>query len=159
PIAPSAVLFTIEAGWPADLVFRLTVKSINGLNVDGPASARYDRVAALLRALQLVQAFSMRVQGDAKALQSGVFIFQSRNLTDEARAQMKELRDLLGLALDKNEVTVTFGVVQAKSDEIAVQTRSVLQLLLTLGGTVEVPPSDVSEGRVLPATQLRADGV
>ena len=159
PITPSAVLFTIEAGWAADLVFRLTVKSINGLNSDGPTREKYDRVATLLRELQLTQSFSMRVQGDPKSLQAVVFILQSRNLTEETKAQMRELRAILSLDPNKNELTVIFGVVQAKNDEIAIQTRSILQLLLTLAGNVEVPQTDISEGRVLPGTDLRAGGV
>jgi hypothetical protein len=159
PITPSAVLFVIEAGWPADLVFRLTVKSINGLNDEPPTADKYDRVATLMRQLQLAQAFSMRVQGDPKALQSVVFIFQNRNLSPESARQIQELQTLLGLALTKHEVTVTFGVVQAKDDEIALQTRSILQVLLTLGGNVDVPPADASEGRALPGKPLRGDGV
>jgi hypothetical protein len=112
-----------------------------------------------MRQLQLAQAFSMRVQGDPKALQTIVFVFQSRNLSPTSEQQIKELQTLLGLALNKNEVTVTFGVVQAKDDEIAIQTRSVLQLLLTLAGSVDVPESDTHDNRVLPAREIRAGTV
>lgn len=159
PITPSAVLFTIEAGWPADLVFRLTVKSINGLNYEGSTSEQYDRVAMLLRQLQLTQSFSMRVQGDPKAQQSIVLIFQSHNLSQETRQQMQELRSLLGISPSKNELTVTFGIVPSKDDELALQTRSILQLLLTLAGNVEVPETDNAEHRVLPGKPIRAGGV
>lgn len=145
PITPTALFFTIEAGWPADLVFRLTVQTINGLSA---TSEGYGRIAALLRSLQLSQAFSMRVQGDPKGLQGIVLLFRNRGLTAEQISQMKELRQLLGLAAGNSEFNVTYGVVQANDDEIAIQTRSILQILLMLGGYVEVPETDLREGRV-----------
>ena len=52
PIPPAAVLFTMQAGWPIDLVFRVVVKSINGISSEGSSAERYERVVHLMRKLQ-----------------------------------------------------------------------------------------------------------
>ena len=66
PIPPAAILFTMASGWPVDLVFRVAVRSINGIDSAGPDAPRYDRVLVLLRALQQAQVLGMRVQPEMK---------------------------------------------------------------------------------------------
>ena len=66
PIPPSSVLFLMQAGWPADLILRLTIQSINGVDQAGATAARFDRVATLLRQLQLNNEIGMRVQPKGK---------------------------------------------------------------------------------------------
>jgi hypothetical protein len=61
PIPPSAVLFSIQSGWPADLVFSLAVGSINGVG-SSSEPARFERAASVARALQQAQLIGMRVQ-------------------------------------------------------------------------------------------------
>jgi hypothetical protein len=39
PIPPAVVLFTMQAGWPIDLVFRVVVRSINGIDSRGNDAA------------------------------------------------------------------------------------------------------------------------
>jgi len=162
PIPPSAVLFTIEAGWRADLVLRLAVSSINGVGANGPDAERFDRVVFLIRALQLAQALGIRVQPGQPPQpaqppqneQTVVLFFRARALTEEQEAMLKELQEILQLDPNREEFTVTFGSAQRNPGEFALATRSVLQILLALGTYVEVPDTDLREGRVPPGVTL-----
>ena len=136
PIPPSGVLFTIQAGWPLDLVFRLTVSSINGVDSRGPDAPRYDRVIFLLRSLQQAEAFVMRVQPQQRGEDSVVVSFGSRARTPEQQAMLSELQQILGLEPCRNEFTVIFGVIPANGGEITMLTRSMMQILLALGAYV-----------------------
>lgn len=154
PILPSAILFTMTAGWPADMVFRLAVKSINGIESVGPDSEKYDRLLELMRKLQQSQVVGMRVrpakQGDAQV----VLLFNAANLTSEQEAMREEVHRLLGLAPNQNEFTVVYGDQARSSTEIAMQTRAMLGILQSVGDYVEVPQADILDGRTGPTTPI-----
>jgi hypothetical protein len=147
PIPPAAVLFTMQAGRPIDLVFRVVVRSVNGLDSTGRFAARYERLVTLMRTLQQSEVLGMRVQGEKAEQQAVVLFFHSRPLSAEEETLVKELRGLLSLAPGQSEYRVTFGATAASSGEIAMLTRSMLQILIDLGEYVEVPEADVREGR------------
>ena len=75
PIPPAAVLFSMQAGWPIDLVFRLVVRSINGLDSSGLGARQYERLVTLMRNLQDAEVLGMRVQGDKVEQQTVVLFF------------------------------------------------------------------------------------
>jgi hypothetical protein len=157
PIPPSAVLFSIQSGWPADLVLSLAVSSINGVSSSFDP-ARFDRTASLARALQLAQVIGMRVQPSEREQVSVVLFFRTQTLTAEQEAMLKELQDILRLDPNRSEFAVIFGL-QRSDAEIALTTRSVLQMLGELGSYVEVPEADVREGRATPGRTIETVGV
>ena len=69
---------------------------------------------------------------------------------------MHTVRALLGLKGDATEFSVVYGTVPQNSQEIPVETRSMLELMLELATGVDVPPADLTEGRAL--TSLAAPG-
>jgi hypothetical protein len=73
--------------------------------------------------------------------------FGRENLTERERAEMGEVRRLLRLDPDTAEFDLVFGPTAASNREIAVQTRSLVQILLEVGGGVEVPAAHLAEGR------------
>ena len=159
PIPPSAILFTMASGWRVDLVFRITVRSINSIDSTGSDSPRYDRLLSLLRQLQLAGAVGMRVPPGNKNSDTVLLVFSVGTLTPEQQAMRKEVREILGLPQDQNEFSVVFGEAASRPGEIAMQTRSMMQVLLSLGALVDVPESDVREGRTSasePATTVSA---
>jgi hypothetical protein len=147
PIPPAAVLFAMQAGWPIDLVFRIVVRSINGISSTGRGAAGYERVIQLMRALQDSELLGMRVQGGEKADQQVVLFFNTRVLAPEETALVGELRGLLRLAGERSEYHVRFGAAAASEGEIAMLTRSMLQILIDLGEYVDVPAGDMRDGR------------
>jgi hypothetical protein len=58
-----------------------------------------------------------------------------------------EVRDMLGLAPGRREFRVAFGAVRSDEGEIALLTRSMMQVLIDLGEYVDVPESDLRENR------------
>ena len=68
PIPPGAVLFLMQTGWPADMVFPITVESINGLRSQVWAGKNqrtgdpeFYRVINLLRKVQKSGSVGMRI--------------------------------------------------------------------------------------------------
>ncbi|MEJ8859104.1 hypothetical protein WKW79_31350 [Variovorax robiniae] len=147
PIPPAAVLFAMQAGWPIDLVFRVVVHSINGLNSTGRGAAGYERMVQLMRMLQDSELLGMRVRGGVKQDNEVVLFFNTRVLAPEETARVEELRGLLRLVPGRSEYHVRFGAAAAGEGEIAMLTRSMLQILIDLGEYVDVPEAAVRDGR------------
>ncbi len=155
PIPPSTVLFTMTSGWPVDLVFRIAVRGINGIEGVGPDAPRYDRLLVAMRALQQADALGMRVISEDKGETVVVLYFRPTSLNPEQEAQLKEIRTILQLPADTNEFRVRFGQLRARKGEISLLTRSLLQILIDLGAFVEVPPADLQAGRVPPGAEIK----
>jgi hypothetical protein len=154
PIPPAALFSLIQANWPVPFLFRLCVKAINGI---------YNRTAsrlighagdpdfyALLEALQRIQqagAMGLRVEGAKK---SEVLIVFGRRTDATLEADQQFIREKLGLNPDATEFHLAFGALAQNDQEIAVLTRSMLEILAELANNIEVPAADVAEQRVLP---------
>src|SRR5262249_8925689 len=76
--------------------------------------------------------------------------FQTKDITDETLADIKELRGLLRLDPDVTEIQVAFGATASSDHELALQTRSMLHIMMTMAAQADVPPEDVAQGRASP---------
>lgn len=155
PLPPDAVFFTIQAGWPADAVLFATVAEINGLknqqsSIGGVTAPDADflRVLRLMRQIQLSGAVGMRVQDNAKKEQATILTFSSTNMPAATQKDIRELRHLLKLDPHASEFKLAFGATAQNGREVAVTTRSILQIMSTMASQVDVPAEDVKEGRV-----------
>jgi len=157
PLPPLLVFAAIQNGSPADLILLASVTSINGLrnqsvSVEGfePADAGFHRVRELVREIQDSGAVQLYVKVDPDKQQTNVITFRSMDIAPDVRAKILELRRLLHLNPDATELKLV-AAPQASSDtEIAVQTRSIIQLLATMAAQVEVPPEDNARHRAFP---------
>lgn len=156
PIPPDAIIFLMQSGWAVDLILPLTVDSISGLRARVAAGAgkragdpKFYRVIALLRAIQQSGAVGMRVVASKENERSTVLFFYRDQLTPELKAALQELDTLLGLDPTKNEFTVTYGLLPGSKTEIAMLTRSILQIMIVLAAEVDVPIEHVKEGRTV----------
>jgi hypothetical protein len=157
PLPPESVFFTIQSGWPADGVLFTTVSEINGLknqttSINGvsPPQPEFLRVLQLLREIQLSGAVAMRIKEDTAKQQTTILAFRSKNIPPETLDDIHELRRLLRIDPDAEELRLVFGSTPVNDKEIAVLTRSMLQQMTTLASQVEVPPEDVAQGRASP---------
>lgn len=153
PMNPGSVMFLIQSGYPADVVFDLTVDSINGVRnrsaVGGqlrPAEPEFTRVVGTLRKAQRSGHVGIRVTRDKDNKDSVAFFFHDQNIDPELREELAELRRVLRLDPDRGEFRVTFGAVAASPNEIAIQSRSVVNILQTLSTFVEVPGEHLASG-------------
>jgi hypothetical protein len=153
PIPPKAVLFLMQSGWPADLVFPITVDSMNGLRARIAAGARqregddrFYRAIALLREIQDSGVVGMRIQQQGEQ-ETTVMMFHREGVGPDARAALEELATLLDIAPDSQQITVTYSQVPANRSELAMLTRSTLQIMIDMATLVDVPEEHALEGR------------
>lgn len=157
PLPPEAVFFTIQSGWPADGVLFASVAEINGLknqaaSIQGvsPPDPDFLRVLQLMRKVQLSGAVAMRIQQDAQKEQSTILTFRSKDISPAALRDIHELRQLLRLDPDREEISLVFGATATSDKEIAVLTRSMMQQMAIMASQTDVPAEDVAEGRATP---------
>lgn len=153
PIPLSAVLLLAQGGYPLDVVLRICVKTINGLgNAYGggyaahPGDPRFAELIGLLHQHNVAGGidFQVRAAGEEK----NDFVLSVKAPAGEASAARRaRIGELLGLKAAQ-EYRITFGPIAAGENEIAIQTRSMLQILVDLASYAEVPPGDVAEERV-----------
>lgn len=157
PLPPESVFFMIQSGWPADGVLMASAASINGLKnqetgLTGatPSTPEFVRVLELLRNIQQSGAVSLRVKQDAQKQQTSILTFRAKDVPEPILAEMKELRQLLRLDPEAAEFTLVFGGTATHDKELAVLTRSLLQIMTTMAAQAEVPAEDVAQGRATP---------
>lgn len=158
PIPPASIMSLIEAGWPAELVLRLTVHSINGIQ-NRSAGALRGR-AADPRFYQVIEAgrvqrsgaVGIRVQSEKKNDGVAVMVF-ARKTDESVEADRRLIREILGLDVQATEFTLAFGVVPQNDREIAILSRSMLDILAEFSGNIEVPAVHVSEKRTYPTRE------
>jgi hypothetical protein len=158
PLPPKSILFLLQSGWSADIIFPFVVDSINGLRSrvaaganQRPGDPEYYRLVSLIRKLQNSGAISMRIIDKKGQNQMTVLFFHSRNITPENEAVSREIKQILGLAQEQQEITVTYGHLPRNNQEIAMLTRSTLQVMVNLATHIDVPAEHVADGRTLPS--------
>jgi hypothetical protein len=153
PIPPPAVLGLIEAGYPVDLVFRVCVSSINGIrNRYGgsgrtrPSDPEFYPLLERLRKIQSSGAVGLRAQktGDMEGM---VMIFRKKvdNALDEDKLFV---RRTLGLDPTADDFKVVYGSIAKDDKEIAILSRSILEIIIDMASNIEVPAVHVEEKRV-----------
>jgi hypothetical protein len=153
PLPVSSVLYLIQAGYPVDIVLRVTVSSINGMeNAYGglgnsrPGDPRFFELLKKMRASQDAGGMGMRVKQVGQDQAVVIFL---RPISDETRAgDLQDMVRLLGLKPDARELNVVYGSFQANDAEVAFLTRSMLQILTDFASDIDVPARDAEEGRV-----------
>jgi hypothetical protein len=159
PIPPRVILFLMQSGWPIDVIFPLTVDAVNGLRSRMSAGTNqregdpgYYRVVALLRDIQKSGAAGMKIVKQTDQQESTVLFFYRKNIPAETASAFEELRHLLGLRAGLGEMTVSYGFLPATDREMAMLTRSMMQIMVALASQVDVPLQHVTEGRTVPAS-------
>ena len=152
PIPVTGILSLIQAGFPADLVLRICVNSINGLENDyGGAgnpragSPKFRELMTALRQSQAAGGQGFRTKAN-KDQQKVVMFF--RPSSDEVEPLARRVRELLGLDPMAREFTVVYGTFPEPDAEIAILTRSILQVMIDLAAQIDVPAADIADGRV-----------
>jgi hypothetical protein len=156
PIDPKHIFFMIQSGYGADFILGLTVDGINGLrNRSATASAMREadpeflRVLELLRDLQAAGAFGMRVEEDKARGAMAVLFFRRDDVSPEVLAKAEEVRQLLKLPSDQQKFALTYSPVRGGDHELAVSSRSMLQIMAALSSYLDVPETDLSANRAV----------
>jgi len=164
PIPPSAILALVEAGYPVDIVFRLCVSSINGIrNRYGgsararPADPEFYPLLERMRKIQSAGAVALRVQ-KTDEMEGMVMIFRGK-VDSALEEDTLFVRRTLGLDLTAGEFNVVYGSIAKGDRELAILSRSILEIIIDLSSNIEVPTAHVEEKRVNPTmTEETATG-
>jgi hypothetical protein len=155
PIPPSTILFILQAGYNADLIMPIALNSINGISnaakrgMGHPADPRFDRLVRLIRDLQLAEAVQVRIERPKEGSETSLMTFPPTK-NPQAMAESRAVRNLLGLSPTLEKFKVYYGGYSGSDDEIAMMTRSMLQVMLELAAGVQVPQADVAQDRAAP---------
>jgi hypothetical protein len=156
PIPPAGILNFIQSGYPIDLVLRLTVHSINGIRSRlgvgtraRDADPEFYSLVEKLRNIQQSGEIGLRVKktGD----QTAFLIVFGKKVNPAIEADRIEVRKLLGLDPEATEFSVVYGSVAANDKEIAILSRSMLEILGDLASYIDVPATDVEQKRTFPS--------
>ena len=158
PIPPGAILFLLQSGWPADMIFPITVESINGFRSRVAAGIdqrkgdpAYYRLVALMRKTQQSGAFGMRIIKEKDKKETTVLFFHRKNISPDVAEARMEINRLLGLDPEAQEISVAYGLIPKNDREIAMLTRSTLQIMIDLATQIDVPSEHVSDGLTMSA--------
>jgi hypothetical protein len=149
PIPPETIMSMIQAGWRADILFRLAVRSVNGIgsdSVEGQAGdpTHFYEMVLLMQKLQSSGDLSFRIR--RRSANDVAVIMIKAPESPETRVSRERLGDILGLDPDLSEYRLVFGLHAASGAEIAMLTRSILEMLLELSMWIDVPAEHVAAG-------------
>jgi len=152
PVTVSAITSLLQSGYPGKMIFRMITHSINGLDNMFAFKPRQDQMDA-----DFFRLVDTMTEIQRAGLMSIVSINNKNILhllpTEDPglNQAMNEFRRLLKLRPDGTEYQVVYGTEQGDPDEIAIFTRSILDILSDLAGYIEVPLEDNKLHRVFPS--------
>jgi hypothetical protein len=158
PIEPKNIFSMLQSGYAADFVLGLTVESLNGVRNrsasaggTGEAEPEFVRVLQLMREVQLAGAVGMRLQESKEKDTTAVIFFRRENLSQEILDKLSEIRRLLKIPEGQNQFKLIYSSAVGDDGELAVGSRSMLQIMLAFASYVDVPELDTKEGRAIPS--------
>jgi hypothetical protein len=112
--------------------------------VGAGADPEFERLVALLERIQRAGGLAMRVvQQD-----DGDTIMMALRRKRVSGQDTDEIARLLGISPGASEYRVTYGAVSRSNREIAMQTRSIFEIMVELSARVEPPKQHLSKGYV-----------
>jgi hypothetical protein len=160
PIEPKNIFFMLQSGYAADFILGLTVESLNGVSnrsMTGgqvrEAEPDFVRALTLLREIQAAGAFSMRVEEDQSKGSTAVVIFRKDDVPAEIMEKGVEVRRLLKLPPEGNRFKLTYGPGRGGDLELAVNSRSMLQIMSAFASYLDVPAEHIDDRSAAPGLQ------
>lgn len=157
PIVPTAIFQLIQAGYPADFVLQVTVRSINGISnrvnsggLPRPAHPQFYPLLDALRRLQISGTVSLRMEKRG-AEEVGVLVI-APDRTPEVNQDLEFVVRTLRLNPGPDgELSIVFGAVQRSETEFAVLSRSMTEILIELASGIDVPAEHIALRRTVPS--------
>ena len=153
PIPIQGILFLIQSGYPADAVLRICVDAVNGhRNAYGGAGRfqagdlKFRELLSAVRESQAAGGMGMRIKSATE--RQAVVMFFPPTMDEPVASSAHKIRALLGLNESAREFNIVYGMYPENDTEIAILSRSILQVMIDLASHIDVPAVDLAEGRV-----------
>ena len=151
PVEPKNLLSLIQAGYSSELLFTWAVEAINGVH-NWTATSRSNRSAdpeflefvSLMQELQHLGAVGFELQSDEKNKHDIIFVLNKEGLTESVRLKSQRVSEIIGLEPGLDSYRVIYAPFKTNSSTLAIQTRSVIQMLGAMAGFIDVPAEHVS---------------
>jgi len=157
PIDPKNIFFLMQSGYPADFILALTVESLNGVrnrSVGGSgvreADTDFVRALELLREVQAAGAVGMRVEEDKAKGSTAVLFFRRDDVPADIKEKSAEIRRLLNLPAGQQNFNLIYSPARGADNELAVNSRSMLQIMGAFSSYMDVPEEHLQEHRAIP---------
>jgi hypothetical protein len=110
-----------------------------------------------MREIQVSGAVRLYVKENPNKEQTRIIALRTKNIPPEILADILELRRLLHLNPDATELQLTSAPLPSSDTEIAVQTRSIFEIMKNMAAEVAVPTEDLSQHRAVPGFETGHD--
>lgn len=159
PVPPTAVFQLLQGGWPADIVLKTVVGSINGLRNDFAGVGADPGFSQLIDALSRIQrAGDLGIRVEARPGNNAVVVVMRHGDSSSQTTENSRLvQNLLGLEEGISEFEITYGLIPQNRREVAMISRSMLEIMLQLGFGVELPAMHAKDGRALAGRRQAGD--
>jgi hypothetical protein len=158
PIDPKNIFSMLQSGYAADFILGLTVESLNGVRnrslLGGTvreADPEFVRALQLLREVQAAGGVGMRVEEDKAKGATGVVFFRRDDVPADIAEKAAEVRRLLKMPADQTRFALAYSPVRESDDELAVSSRSMLQIMGAFASYVDVPEAHLKDRIALAA--------
>ncbi len=166
PIEPKNIFFLLQSGYAADFILGMTVESLNGAHNRSTAAGavreadpEFVRALQLMREVQAAGAVGLRVQENKDQTETAVMFFRRDNLPPDLLDELAEIRRLLKLPEGQPQFNLIYSPVLGATNELAVGSRSMVQIMQAMASYADVPESDVKDGRATPSLQSTNNAV
>ena len=157
PLDPKNIFFMLQSGYPADFILGLTVEGMNGLRnrstaggLAREADPEFVRALQLMREVQAAGAIGMRVEENKAKSETAVLFFRRDDVAPEILDKSAEVRRLLKLSPDTQKFTLTYSPARGATNELSVNSRSMLQIMSAFAGYLDVPEAHLREHSAVP---------
>jgi hypothetical protein len=151
PVPPEALFALVQSGWPSELMFRLTVSAMNGVedaNGGKQADPDFRKLVMVWSRLRDARVIGLRRSVKGSGQKPSIIVHVNEgNVTEQVQQDLDLMRTTLQLDPEDNQYTLAYGLMQNEINEIAVLTESILDIMVDLAWEVNVPQEHVDSGR------------
>lgn len=151
PVEPKALFSLVLAGYSSELLFSWAVESINGVHnysIKGHkavnADPEYTEFVRLFQELQDLGLVNFEFEKSQDSNGDMIVLFKNENTSPDAEARRLRSREIINLPPDRDRFRIAYAPFAQSDDVLAIQTRSMLQMLSALSGFVDVPEDRAS---------------
>ena len=173
---PADIIFAAaQAGWPVDVFMRIGIQRLGTvenmsfgelpgsgyIDLNKQFAEDFENLKRFERVIELIFILADRevieVQQVEENGKSRSYLIIADKVPEGLRPLLGEFRQRIGLT-NRNRFRITDRVTNLKSDELSIQTRSVMAMMEFMARGVEVPLEHLQEGRVIDYGLQSSDG-